>query len=357
MARRALLVGINDYRSMQDLRGCHNDVSNVRSILKEYLGFTNNDIRVLIDNRATKDAILYRLEYMVDKAVPGDFMVFHFSGHGSQIRDRNGDELEDALDEVLCPWDISWDSGFILDDELDIIFKQIPQGAVLEVILDCCHSGTATRSADIWNTDVCKPATDRISRYLPPPADIRFRYEGEESELGETRGFQTVNRFGTRSTINQILWAGCHSGQESADANISGSYNGAFTYYFCKHMRDSSGRISRRNLLERIRNSLSYNGYPQTPQLECMNDAACNGYPLQFVSTAKSAARNLYLSTPYLRGTDVKTLQEALRRAGYSVSTDGVFGPHTHDAVVRWQQANKMAADGVVGAAMREKML
>ncbi|MGE0085937.1 MAG: caspase family protein [Desulfococcaceae bacterium] len=355
MARRAFLVGINDYRTTRDLRGSHNDVSNMRSILKDYLGFTNNDIRVLLDDRATKDAILYRLEYMVDKALPGDFMVFHFAGHGSQIRDRNGDDLEDSLDEVLCPWDVSWDSGFILDDDLDRIFARIPQGAVLEVFLDCCHSGTSARSVTAGTPAV--PAADTVSRYLPPPADIRFRYEGEESELGETRGFQMVNRSGTSSTANHILWAACHSGQESADAFINGSYNGAFTYYFCKHMRDSSGRISRANLLERIRNSLFHNGYPQTPQLECMNDAACNAYPLQFVSPAKSAARSLYLTTPYLRGSDVKKLQEALRRAGYTVSTDGVFGPHTHNAVVRWQQTHQMKADGVAGPAMMEKLL
>ncbi|MEZ4525289.1 MAG: caspase family protein [Desulfobacterales bacterium] len=355
MARRALLVGINDYRKIKDLRGSHNDVSNMRSILKDYLGFTNNDIRAVLDDRATKDAILYRLEYMVDKAVPGDFMVFHFSGHGSQIRDRNGDELEDRLDEVLCPWEVSWDSGFILDDELDIIFQQIPHGAVMEVFLDCCHSGTSARSRG--SETPALPATDRMSRYLPPPADIRFRHEGEEQELGETRGFQTANRFGTRSTANHILWAACQSGQEASDAFVNGTYNGAFTYYFCKHMRDSSGRISRRNLLERIRNSLFHNGYAQIPQLECMNEAACNGHPLQFVSPEKSASRLLYLTTPYLRGSDVKRLQEALRRAGYSVSTDGVFGPHTHDAVVQWQHAHQMNPDGVAGPAMLEKLL
>lgn len=355
MARRALLVGVNDYRSIRDLRGSHNDVSNMRSILKDYLGFTNNDIRAVLDDRATKDAILYRLEYMIDKAVPGDFMIFHFSGHGSQIRDRNGDELEDGLDEVLCPWEVSWDSGFILDDELDLIFRRIPQGALLEVFLDCCHSGTSARSTGRGTGS--GSAADRISRYLPPPADIRFRYEGEEQELGEPRGFQTANRFGTRSTANHILWAACHSGQESADAFINGSYNGAFTYYFCRHMRDSSGRISRRILLERIRNSLFHNGYTQTPQLECMNESACNAYPLQFVSPAEPSFRTLYLTVPYLRGSDVKKIQQALAKAGYSVSTDGVFGPHTHNAVVRWQQEHQMTADGAVGPAMMEKLL
>jgi len=95
MAQRALLVGINDYRGISDLRGCLNDVTNLRNILKTYVGFSNRDIGVLVEDRATKDNILYRLKWMVKKAKPGDFLVFHFSGHGSQIRDRDGDELRD----------------------------------------------------------------------------------------------------------------------------------------------------------------------------------------------------------------------------------------------------------------------
>ena len=46
MAKRALLVGINDYQSINDLSGCVNDVTNMRSILKTYCGFQNADLRV-----------------------------------------------------------------------------------------------------------------------------------------------------------------------------------------------------------------------------------------------------------------------------------------------------------------------
>ncbi|MHC4521037.1 MAG: caspase family protein, partial [Planctomycetota bacterium] len=120
MARKALLVGVNDYKGISDLRGCINDVTNMRSILKTYLGFTNRDIRVLVDRRATKNNIIRRLEWMVARAKAGDFLVFHFSGHGSQIRDRGArDELEDGMDELICPYDMDWDDGFITDDHLN----------------------------------------------------------------------------------------------------------------------------------------------------------------------------------------------------------------------------------------------
>jgi hypothetical protein len=346
MARRALLVGINDYQSISDLNGCLNDVSNVRDILKTYLGFTNNDIRVVQDSRATREGILYRLEYMVKVAQPGDFMVFHFSGHGSQIRDRGKqDELLDGMDELLCPWDHDWEKNFILDDDLDLLFSKLPEGSLLEVILDCCHSGNGTRTAGP------EPGCARIPRYLPPPPDVRYRHEGEDGDLPR-RGFTAGNRSGNRSTARHVLWSACRSDQQASDAVIGGSPNGAFSYYFCKHMRETGGDITRRNLLERIRNSLRHNGYAQVPQLECMNDATYENRPFQMPAEGEEQ-RTLFLMTPYMRGNDVRNVQLALRNAGISVSVDGVFGPGTQKAVKAFQDKNHLPADGVVGPNIR----
>jgi hypothetical protein len=263
MAQKALLVGINDYRSINDLQGCVNDVTNMRNVLKTYFGFDNEETRILVDSRATKANILERLKWLTDGAKAGDFLVFHFSGHGSQIRDRNGDEISDGIDELICPYDMNWDGQFIIDDDLDKIFNQIPQGVLLEVFLDCCHSGTGLRDISFGRPEGLGPENPTQYRYLPPPIDIECRFEGEEEKLTK-KGFKSESR----STVRHILWAGCKDNQTSADAYISGTYNGAFTYFFCKHLRDSGGNLSRNELLKRIRNSLSYGGYSQTPQLE-----------------------------------------------------------------------------------------
>lgn len=51
-----------------------------------------------------------------------------------------------------------------------------------------------------------------------------------------------------------------------------------------------------------------------------------------------------------LRGVYVCTLQDALATAGIpGVGIDGVFGPATRRGVVRFQQENGLAADGIVG--------
>jgi hypothetical protein len=247
----------------------------MRHILKTYLGFRNQEIRMLTDSRATKAGILYRLNWLVRGAKAGDFLIFHFSGHGSQIRDRDGDDLSDRLDELICPHDMNWDNGYITDDDLNTVFKKLPQDVLLEVFLDSCHSGTGLRdlSGELGRPPELAPELEiaplppkayRKERFLPPPPDITARVEGEEEELKPTARFTDM----ARESKHAILWAGCRSDQTSADAYIAGSYNGAFTYFLCKHIRDSQNMISRAELLKRVRQSLVYQQFSQVPQLE-----------------------------------------------------------------------------------------
>jgi hypothetical protein len=277
MAKRALLIGINDYPGTQnDLQGCVNDVTNVYDVLVKHFGFVSTDIAMLSNKRATKKAILDGLKGLIGPCAPGDTLVFQYSGHGSQVRDTEGDELEDGKDEIICPWDFDWDGTFIKDDDLASLFADMKKGVQLEVILDSCHSGTGTREMildrsslrgmpagmgleqDLWSSRFCiRP------RYLTPPADIALRADeifGEELPL---------RKFGRLAGLNHVLWAACRSDQYSADADIGGKPGGAFSYFFCKHIRDTEGKINRSDLLKRIRASLKHEGFSQVPQLEC----------------------------------------------------------------------------------------
>jgi hypothetical protein len=267
MARKALLVGINDYKGVGDLRGCVNDVLDMHFSLRSLFNFETRDIRVLTDSRATKDGILHRLKWLVKGAKRGDFLVFHFSGHGSQIRDRNGDEeLGDGLDELICPYDMDWDGTYIIDDDLNKIFKGVPEGALLEVFLDCCHSGTGLRemSMGLQPPPELAPAHPTLDRYLPPPADIFLRFSGEEDDLKKKELIKEIAKKGKK---HHILWAGCMASQTSADAYINGRYHGAFTYYLNMHLRRNP-QVSRKELLRKVRSSLTHGGYSQVPQLE-----------------------------------------------------------------------------------------
>jgi len=108
--KKALLVGINDYPGKgNDLLGCVNDVQNMHDLLISLFGFSRESIVMITDSAATTFNILKALEMLVYEAKPGDLLVFHYSGHGSQVPDANGDET-DKLDEIICPWDLALQS-------------------------------------------------------------------------------------------------------------------------------------------------------------------------------------------------------------------------------------------------------
>jgi hypothetical protein len=249
MARKALLVGINRYPDPADeLRGCVNDVVLMRETLERHYGFTDpGAFRVLTDRRATTAAILEGLAWLVDGAASGDALVFHYSGHGSQVPDRNGDE-RDGLDEILCPYDLEWEHP-LTDDDLAAAVVPIPKGALLTVILDCCHSGTGLREPSRNGSGI-------RHRYLPHLA-------------GPSDFPRPVRRFGASTAkTNAVLIAACRDDQTSADAHIEGKYRGAHTWYLCQTLHNANWNPTYRDLASATGAALSRAGFDQVPQLE-----------------------------------------------------------------------------------------
>jgi hypothetical protein len=221
---------------------------------------------VLVDERATKQAIEDRLDWLARDAAPGDYLLFHFSGHGSAVRDRGPlDELADGLDEILCPHDMDWNGTFITDDELSERL-QVPQGVRIEAILDCCHSGSDSEAEN--DAPAVPRAPDQQPRFLVPPSDIASRHEGSDlafrSRLLRTR----------EGAARAVIWAGCGAKQTSADAVFSGVPWGAFSQALCGLMRSKRGDVSREKMLELVRSSLSAGGYSQRPELEASAEIA-----------------------------------------------------------------------------------
>ena len=66
--------------------------------------------------------------------------------------------------------------------------------------------------------------------------------------------------------------------------------------------------------------------------------------------------RLIRLQSPYMRGDDVRAVQEALAKAGFSVDVDGVFGPGSEKAVKAVQSNNSLTADGIVGNDTRKAL-
>src|SRR5437870_371585 len=103
--RRALLIGINDYPDpANQLDGCVNDTFLMSSLLQER-GFDPEDIRVVLNDRATADAIRDRLNWLLEGAETGMERVLFYSGHGAQLPLYNAVGEIDHTDECLVPYD------------------------------------------------------------------------------------------------------------------------------------------------------------------------------------------------------------------------------------------------------------
>ena len=96
---------------------------------------------------------MHLIKRLIQKAQPGDIAVFHFSGHGQQIEDDNGDE-GDGLDESIIPFDAPAeyrpgpDKHFrddLMSQKLAQLRTKLGEKGNLLVIVDACHSGTMTR--------------------------------------------------------------------------------------------------------------------------------------------------------------------------------------------------------------------
>jgi hypothetical protein len=278
MAKKALLVGINHYPNPENnLKGCINDVLLMSKILQEQYGFDDiNNLRVLTDERALTADIRTRLQWLVDGAVAGDTLVFHYSGHGSQVRDRDGDELKDGLDEIICPYDLDWDHPFT-DDDFYNIFKGVKPGVNLTVVLDCCHSGSGLREMVAPDLRRPQPAIPHRDKFLTPPPDILHRTQPMIEDMGTNRTLtmtkpkkelKTRHLVTQSSGSNAILIAGCRSNQTSADAWINNDYHGALTWYLYQTLSAANFKLSYATLIHGVQAKLKHEHYQQVPQLE-----------------------------------------------------------------------------------------
>jgi hypothetical protein len=167
---RALLVGIGTYENLPEdmyLHGPKNDVKAIEGLLTGTLSFKPQAIRVLTDDKASREAILSSVdEWLIAGTVPGDRIYFYFSGHGLQVKDVSKDE-EDGMDEALSTYDIKADeadwSNVILDDDLEVLLEKM-KGRAVTLVIDACHSGTISRALSAEKLSGLSGA-----RYLPRP--------------------------------------------------------------------------------------------------------------------------------------------------------------------------------------------
>jgi len=139
----ALCIGLNYANTANELNGCIPDATRMKSFLEKN-GF---NVDMLTDDKKVinVDCILSSVNDLVKK-VNGSHqnskVVIHYSGHGSSIPDRNGDEV-DGKDEVVYIGGKSCDSiTYITDDTLLLLVSKFKKGTRVFCMFDSCHSGS-----------------------------------------------------------------------------------------------------------------------------------------------------------------------------------------------------------------------
>ena len=248
----------------------------MKESLIKYAGFKDENTRLLVGKSATKKGIrLAFKEVLIDRVKPGDKALFYFSGHGVQIADKTGQE-EDGKDEMLCAQDSAMHTyTFVRDNELGKWMDQVDTTNKI-VILDCCHSGTATRALIGFGEQ--SENIPRVKAFYPGP-NVEIR----ESTLEEMRQYDPdlteadlamLTDAGSRGADNssgfEAAISGCRDDQVSMESPSVGG--GVLTNYIIESLRsadsdiNSDGIVTVDELWESARRRIQKKGWRQEPQ-------------------------------------------------------------------------------------------
>ena len=230
--KKALLVGINYQGTSGELRGCVNDVNDLKNMLSNKYNYSPSNILTLTDSQATKQNIMTRLTQLLQSSQPGETLFFSFSGHGYFWNDIYKKDEIDGKDELI----VTVDNYAIVDDELRyIIDSYLKENVTLIALFDNCHSGTIL--------------------------DLPYQYfKGEQEMIHHSLSTDT------KGTV--ICLSGCRDDQVSMDAYLEGDFNGAMTYNFIKLMKDNDP-LSWKACVEQLREKLQAGNFNQVPQITC----------------------------------------------------------------------------------------
>lgn len=249
----ALLVGINNYKypdRISPLAGSINDVEDMRQVLIGKFEFSPDNILVLKDAQATHAAIINAIQtHLIAQAQPGDIVVFHFSGHGSQMPDASGKKISN-LDETIVPYDSRDPEGKVFDisgAELHALLVQLAAKTKnVTFILDSCHSGTLVRGARVRSI----PADTRT----PPPLPAYV-----------TRGLADT----TEAAAPKFVSIAAATSRESAfEHSVDGADHGALTYFLVQQLRSAKAGATYRDVMDSVIGNVTANYPTQHPSLE-----------------------------------------------------------------------------------------
>ncbi|NES24421.1 MAG: DUF4384 domain-containing protein [Symploca sp. SIO3E6] len=264
----ALLVGANGYTN-SPLKGCINDTLLQRELLIHRFGFNPNDILLITDDSSAKPTranILQAFEkHLIEQAKPGDVVVFHFSGHGSQVFDPNS-PFQNQLNSTFVPLDRKISpqgERFVVSDimgETLFLWMSALETENVTAILDSCHAGGGKRGNLTIRAINGGKDTD--------PSPIEREYQQQlMTKLGLTA--EEVNRLRQQGIPRGVVIASAAQKQLAADMPFDGFYAGAFTYALTQYLWQATADEGVSNIVANVsRSTTKMSSTRQVPEFE-----------------------------------------------------------------------------------------
>ncbi|MEC4805404.1 MAG: caspase family protein [Jaaginema sp. PMC 1079.18] len=306
----ALLVGINEYpRSDRffPLYGCANDVELQKNLLIARFGFNPADIVTLTDTQASRDNIIETFqEHLIKQAQTGDVVVFHFSGHGSEVIDPSPLDPNYPYNSTFVPADDrATETGVVRDimgQTLFLLLYALGQKTEnVTSVLDSCHSGGGIRGeVRVRSAQAGKRASD---------AEFALQ-EQLLSQIGWTPAqFQERREEGIAAGV---AIASAQRSQLAADYRFEDFYAGAFSFLLTQYLWQETGEVS--EAISLLQERIEPLNNKQTPLYETAPQAP-DSNTVYFTNPIKSAAQAVILNvsqneaTVWLGGIDPNNLE------------------------------------------------
>ena len=136
----ALIVGVANYPRVRPLpMEVLQDAGDTYNLLAspEHCGYLPANIRLLLDNQATRAGLVAGLGWLAEVAGEGDTVLFFFSGHGGRL------ESGAQPGNYLIPYDAEacdLAKTALYGDEFTSLIEQIRVQRLL-ILFDCCYAG------------------------------------------------------------------------------------------------------------------------------------------------------------------------------------------------------------------------
>lgn len=256
--KRALLVGINDYVNINGnqwypLEGAVNDTQIQKELLINLFGFQSDDIRILHDQEATRKNILQAFEeHLIKWAQPGDVVVFHYSGHGSQVADPDK-VFEDGRVSTIVPIDSNLPTGYpnnggqvndITGHTLWLLMQAINTENVT-FVLDSCYSGGARKGI---LTVRSRPGDQELLRITDPKIQLLASTEEQKYQQQLMSRLQLTHSDFVKSrqqgVPKGVMLAAARRDQSAIDTRFADTPCGIFTYILTRYLWQQAGAES-----------------------------------------------------------------------------------------------------------------